>query len=173
MGQFILVINGPICSGKSTIVELLLSRHEKLFRASYDKIKWLISDYSSDKYHVVVTDLVLTLAEAAFSKGFSIIADGAMLKTMRERYSSFAERNAVKFFEVNLEAPVPVLEERLKKRVVEATRLGTKISVTDTQGMMKIFARYQENKNISIPTFDSSILTPEQIAAEIEKVVVF
>jgi len=171
MDQFILVLNGPICSGKSTVVELLLSRHEKLFLASYDTIKWLVSNYSSDKHLAVVTDLVLPLAESAFDKGFSIIADAVTLKTTHQRFAELAKRKGAKFIEVNLEAPLPVLEERFKQRVEDSARMGTKISITDMQGMMKIFKRYQDNKNFDAPTFDSSILTSEQIAAEIEKLI--
>src|SRR3989339_1458627 len=166
MNQFILVLNGPICSGKSTVVDLLLARHEKLFLASYDTIKWLVSNYSSDKHLAVVTDIVLPLAESAFDKGFSIVADAVTLKTTRERFAELAQRKGVKFIEVNLEAPLPALEERFKKRVEDSIRMGTKNSITDMQGMMKIFTRYQENKNFNAPTFDSSILSAERIAAE-------
>lgn len=169
MNQFILVLNGPICAGKSTVVELILSRHENLFLASYDKIKWSISQYSSEKHHTVVTNIVLGLAEVAFDQGLSIVADGATLKTTRERYVALAKSKGVKYIEVNMEAPLPLLEERFKQRVVDAAAKGTKISITELPGMMKIYTRYQENKNFDFPTFDSSILSAEQIAEEIEK----
>ena len=169
MKQFILIINGPSNAGKSTITELLLSRHKNLFRVSYDKIKWLISDYSAPKYHKVVDELVYTLAKAAFHKGFSLVADGAMLKETREKYRRLAANNKVRFLEINLDAPLPVLKARLKQRVASARRAGTKISVTTVAGMMRVVRRHYQNKNVDALTFDSSILTPKQIVANIEK----
>ncbi len=171
MNQFILVLNGPICAGKSTVVDVLLSRQENLFLASYDEIKWSISQYSSDKHHTVVTDIVFALAEAAFDRGFSIVADGATLKTTRARYAALAEQKGVKYIEVNMEAPLPLLEERFKQRVIDAARTGKKISITELPGMMKVFVRYQDNKNFDVPTLDSSVLTREQIVEEIEKLI--
>lgn len=171
MQQFILLINGPTNVGKSTTVELLMSRHEKIFRTAYDKIKWLISDYSSEKYHTDVTDLVLVLAEAALNKGFSLVADGALLKKTREKYHLLANKNNIKFFEVNLEAPFSILESRFHDRIANAKNTGTKISITTLEGMKKVYARYMENQTHNIPTFDTSILTPEQVVVAIEELI--
>ena len=49
--QFILILNGPSCGGKSSIADILMSKYEGLFNSKGDKIKWLISQYES-KIHI-------------------------------------------------------------------------------------------------------------------------
>lgn len=171
MQQYILIINGPICAGKSTVVEMLMSRHPKLFRVSFDKIKKFISDYAPEKYRGVVSELAFDLAQSAIQKGFSLLVEGnvKIQKESRAKYSTLAQKNSIKFFEVNLEAPLEVLKTRFAKRVEEAARTWTTIYAKTEADMMDRYTAYCEYKNSALPTFDSSALNPEQIVVEIEK----
>jgi predicted kinase len=173
MSQFIIILHGPICSGKSTATELLMSRHKGLFRVSFDTIKRLISDYTPGNYRGVVNDILLALATAAFDKGFSLVVEGnvRIQKEMHVAYAELAKNNGIPFFAINIEAPLAILEERFKKRVASAAAAKLKISVTTLEGMMDRYDAYLTYKDSTLPLLDSSQLSSEEIVQKIESIV--
>lgn len=170
--KFILVIYGPQCSGKSTVVKLIMEKYPEVFHASLDKIKWLISDYTAEKYSDkgTVGRLNLALARQAAAEGFSLVAEGNS-RFVEEigSYAEIADKHKIRLIRVNIEAPYGVLLDRFNLRVESAKVQKTKISVTDEQGMKERYDRYQKNKDAQIPTFDSSKMSPSEILTEIEK----
>lgn len=174
MDRFVLLVNGPICAGKSTLADLLLARHKNVFFISGDKIKWLISDYSFETHRGLVCELLLVLAKTMLQKGFSLLIDGnqQIYKGGWNDYAALANEHGVRFFEINLEAPIEVLETRFHARVADAaTTPGRKISVKTVEAMMERYRVYQEFKKQDIPTFDTSTLGTEEIVAAVETLI--
>jgi adenylate kinase family enzyme len=170
--KFIIILYGPQCSGKSTVAKLILEKVSEVFHASVDKIKWLISDYSAEKYSGKgITDrLVLALMTQAAKEGFSILVEGnTKMMANTEIYSKMAADNNLQLVEVNIEAPYDILLDRFNLRVKDSEIKGNKISVKTEEGMKERFDKYQELKNHNIPTFDSAKMSPEEILLEIEK----
>lgn len=169
MKKFILMINGPICSGKSTITELLMGKLPKTFRVSVDRAKWLISDYSKNKYRETAHRLTLELAKAAFNEGFSLIIDGngRYSKDSNNDYKELANKTNTPFFEINLEAPIEILIDRFNKRVEGAKINHIKLSITTAEKMMESYKAYFGYKDDSNITFDSSLMGPEEICQKI------
>ena len=172
MSKFILVLNGSSCSGKTTIAKLLLDKIPDSFRVSGDRIKWLISNYSKI-YRQSVYKLSLALAEAALVEGFSLITDGSgyFYEGNEDKYKNLALKYQARLIAVNIEAPFETILERFNKRVLSAKIEGNKISNTDPKRLKEIYDTYLENKDEQAPIFDSSLLSAEEICAEILKLI--
>lgn len=170
--KFILVIYGPSCGGKSSVVELLISKHENLFRVSQDKIKWLISRYDKDKHTEIVYSFLVNLAKDAISKGFSLLVEGGnVMKNKGKDFRLMAKRNKMDFFEFNIEAPFDIAKERFKERVKNAKLKGWKVSNKSLRRFKELYNLHEEKKNKKAPIFDSSVLSVKEIVNKIEGIV--
>lgn len=170
--KFLVIINGPLCSGKSTVAKLLSENKSDIFHISGDKIKWFISDYSSEKYTKtgIINRLLLSLVSQAAKEGLLIVIEGniALLKESEE-YLKIAEDNNMNFYQCNIEAPYDILLKRFNQRVIGALESKIKISAKTEDDMKSRYDSYQELKNKNVQLFDSSKMSPQQIVKEIEK----
>ncbi|MFA5131458.1 MAG: AAA family ATPase [Patescibacteria group bacterium] len=173
MKKFILVINGPICSGKSTVSELLLKKIPNSFRISMDKIKWFIGNYSKDKHRKVAYRLTLELARNALREGFSLIVDGSgrFDKNSNSDYKKLAKECKISYIEINIEAPIIILIKRFKERVARAKAVNSNISCTTVKKMKEFYNGYLEYKDNDLITLDSGLNSPEQISNIIIKLI--
>lgn len=173
MKKFILVINGPICSGKSTVSELLLKKIPNSFRVSLDKIKWLIGNYSKDEHRKVAYRLTLELAKNALEEGFSLIVDGCgrFDKNSNNDYKKLAKEHKISYVEINIEASAIILIKRFKERVVHARAVNSNISCTTVKKMKEFYNGYLEYKDNNLVTLDSGLNNPEQIRDIIIKLI--
>lgn len=173
MKNFLLILNGPMCSGKSTITKLFLQK-ENIFRGSFDNTKWLISNYSPDNQHhrEIAKKITLSAIESAMDSGLSVVVDGGF-GDYRDTYKELAQKFNFHYVSINIEAPINVLEQRFLDRVESAQQNESKtISVTTLDGFHSRYNWYlEQNKDNEAITFDSSILTPEQICLNIEMLV--
>ena len=118
MEQFVILMYGPPCSGKSATALQLMARHDGLFRVSQDRMKWFVSGYGGGPYRYEVSRVALDMASAALTQGFSLVveANATILKKMWPKYEALAEKHRVTYFEINLEAPLELLKEQLEKQ---------------------------------------------------------
>ncbi len=171
MNSSVIVLNGPMCAGKSTITKLLM-QNNNVFRGSYDAVKWLISNYSADNenHRRIAKEVIFSAITTAIESGLSIVIDGGFAD-FRNRYKELAQKFNFEYISLNIEAPIKVLEKRFLERVNSANQVNSKtISVTTLEGF---YSRYQwylsTNKDFDGITFDSSKLTAEEIVTEIIK----
>lgn len=169
--KFLLVLNGPMCAGKSTVAKIFMQR-DGLFRGSYDAIKWLISNYSADDDHhrKIAKEIAFSGIKKAIESGLSVVIDGGWAE-YRKEYQDLAKENKLEYLSVNIEAPIKILEERFLSRVESAQLKNSKtISVTTLEGF---YSRYQwylnTNKDFSGIVLDSSVLNAEEIVIEIDR----
>jgi len=173
MKKFLLIINGPMCAGKSTITKIFLQK-ENIFRGSSDRIKWLISNYSADnqQHRIIAKKITFSAIESAIDSGLSVVIDGG-LGDYKDKYKEIASRYGYVYLSVNIEAPLEILEQRFLERVESAKRDESKtISVTTLEGFHSRYNWYHEqNKDNEANTFDSSKETSEEIVLKIEKLI--
>ncbi len=173
MNQFILIINGPICSGKTTVIDSIMSNYKKVFRLSANKIKFLISDYNPARDRTAVHECLVIIAEKMLESGMSLVLEGGSMAQgdLNESLERVAQKHVMKITTVNIEAPLEVLEKRFNERVKTSLARGKKISVTDRDGFMERYNVYLAIKSKSEKTFDSSVLNGEEIAKQIMELV--
>jgi predicted kinase len=173
MNKFLLIINGPMCAGKSTITKIFLQK-ENVFRGSSDRIKWLISNYSGDnqKHREIAKKITLSAIESAMDSDLSVVIDGGF-GDFKDKYKELASKYKFKYLSVNIEAPLEILEQRFLERVESAKRDDSKtISVTTLEGFHSRYNWYLEkNKDNEAFIFDSNKLAAEDIALNIEELI--
>jgi predicted kinase len=173
MKQFVILLYGPPCSGKSATADSLMVRHNGLFRVSPDRVKWFVSGYGGGPFRKEVSQVVLDMASSALTQGFSLIveANARILKKTWPKYKALAEQNSVAYFELNLEAPLDLLKERLARRMAKSLVSGKNHTLRDPEDLERRHKAYLAYRKDSIQTFDSSVLSLDDIAEKIEQMV--
>lgn len=165
MKQFILIVNGPVCGGKTFLVDSIMNNYKKVFRLSANKIKFLISDYTPDRDRMTVQECLLIIAEKMLQNGMSLVLEGGSVAqgNLNENLYNLAEKYNMKVTTVNIEAPLDVLKKRFEERIATAVTRGSKLSVTNDSGYMERYNAYLAIKKAGQKTFDSSVQSPEKI----------
>ncbi|MFA4931184.1 MAG: AAA family ATPase [Patescibacteria group bacterium] len=166
--QFLLILNGPYCAGKSSVAQYLLDNYDGIFRAWRDRIKWMIAGYQAERDGKITAEMTMALIDVALSHGLSVVQDQAITLGWEGKYQLMAKKYETKLIEVNIEASYEVLEKRFAERVA-AAKVGAKISMTDPEKMREQYFYYQKHKNNDNLTYFSDQKTPVEIAEEIIK----
>ncbi len=171
--KYILVLNGPMCAGKSTVTKILM-QGDAVFRGSYDAIKWLIGGYSADnsEHRKLAKEITFGMITYAVNQGFSVVIDGGFAD-YRDRYKKLAADNDYVYLSINIEAPYEVLEKRFLERVESAKKVDSKtISVTTVEGFKSRYDWYiTTNKDPEGIVLDSNELSLDQILEEIKTMI--
>lgn len=164
---YILLLSGPLCSGKSSLANTFLKNEKRLFRGSFDMIKRQISDFDSEEDRMLVKDLLFALSKEAVHKKLSIIVEGSanIMFEIRSFCSTLANKESIDFFEINLEAPIEVLQKRLQERV----RDGKALTVTEPEQLLKRYNLYLERKDPSVLVYDSTKYSPKELYSLVKK----
>lgn len=174
MRKVLLELNGSMCAGKSTISETLMKR-DGFFKSSYDKIKFLISNYSENNadQRRIAREISLQTISEAMDHGLSVIVDGGH-HAYRDRYREIAKKNGFEYISINIEAPYEVLRQRFLERVAAGKKIDRPhILVTTIEGFDLRYRWYvNENKDQhAAATLDSSIFSLDEIIAEIDELI--
>jgi len=159
--QFLLIINGPSCGGKSAVSDVLFEKYGGIFKASSDKIKWLISDYEASVHREIVHKMTLGAMGVALDNGLSVLKEGAHWKP--EDYVEMAKQHSVPLYIANIDAPWIELLKRFELRI-EAKKNGAQISNTDPVRFKELYDSYMATKMLTPLEYDSSKQSPNEIA---------
>ena len=164
--QFMLIIDGPSCGGKSTVSKVLLEQYGGIFNAESDQIKWLISDYTPDTHKGIVYEMTIETIRGALKNNLSVLKQGMLFKP--ERLVQIAGEFSVPLFVANISAPMEVLEKRFSERI-ERKKNGARIANTDHARFSEMNNMYLATKIDSQLEFDSSLQSPEEISRAISE----
>ena len=164
--QFLLILNGPSCGGKTTTANILIEKYGGIFNAQSDRIKWLISDYDADTQRGIVHQMTLATIDVALKNNLSVLKQGALYEP--ENIIQIAKDLNVPVFIANVSAPKEVLDMRFLKRI-EAKKNGERIANVDPLRFQELYDMYLATKMETTLEFDSSAQSPEDIAALISK----
>ena len=92
-----IMLNGPSCAGKSTIVNRIMSEKDKYYKLSYDAQKWLFSKYDRNVHFEDVRAVQRALAEAVCGLNYNIICDSALYRENREKLLSIQKNMDMRF----------------------------------------------------------------------------
>ncbi len=160
--QFILILHGPSCGGKSTVSDLLFRTYAGIYKGKTDTIKRLISDYDYATQFEMVSEMTLATMKIALAHGLSIVKEGGMLHGIDE-LRKISQDIGIPLFIATIEAPWEVLLERFEVRI-NNPRPNVKIN-TDVDRFRKIFDEYHATKPMTPLAFDSSVQAPEEIVS--------
>lgn len=160
--KLIILVYGPMCSGKSALIDLLKQKKSGLFHASMDNIKWFISDYSTEKYasHGTVNSIMYGMCRSAVEQGLSIMVEGSVgLILNTGDYKKLAKEFSYKIIRLNIEARYDILVSRFNYRLRRARDGKYKTSIKSKEAFRKRYLKYLNNKDYGIPTIDTSKIT--------------
>jgi predicted kinase len=139
-----IMLNGPSCAGKSTVIKRIMAEEDHFYQLSSDYQKWMFSKFDRSIHF----EDVRSLAENVCKLGYNIICDSALHRENREMLLSVARTHGYTIVEINLDAPYEALEPRFLERVVDAKAKGsTRITNTSVERFKELYDIYQEGKN--------------------------
>jgi uridine kinase len=96
--KFIIIIDGPMGSGKTTVATIL---HKKLKRTAHiglDRIKWFISDFKRiPEDNEIIRSVVVAMTKEYLKQGISVIVEQGMRKERIETLKKIAMQNDAHF----------------------------------------------------------------------------
>ncbi|TSC71160.1 MAG: Uncharacterized protein G01um101449_88 [Parcubacteria group bacterium Gr01-1014_49] len=167
MSKFLVIIDGPMGSGKTTIGNLLHSGLKRTAILSTDKIKFFLSDFErGERDNAISAAVLMQMCREYIKHGINIVLpQGFWKKEYLEPYIKLAEENNLKLFVYQLEAPKDVLLERLRNRPKPVL---AKTPVPEEK-ILQNLKTWEENRYDLGKVFDTSKLSSEEIAQAILK----
>jgi predicted kinase len=171
MQKFILLIDGPMGSGKTTVANLIHTKIHNTAWIGLDRIKWLVSGFRrSKKQNEMTRNVVEAMAEEYARQGVNIIVEQGFCLEHVAFFRKLAKKNHAAFYLFELAAPKEVLLRRIKERMAQRVK-------TRTVGKPVVMSRIMRNLKIHMDKkkdpqarlIETVGLMPEQIAGKIIK----
>lgn len=160
----LILLNGPSCSGKSTVVKSILRQRKHLFHLSYDSLKWSFSQYSPNEQADDVRTALLSLAGSVFKMKYDVICDSVLFREWRVRLLDLALKYSYGVEEINFEASQETLLNRFDQRVADAfTNPERKISNLSKERFRELCDTYAKEKSVSATTFRTDQLSIDEL----------
>ncbi len=162
----LILIRGPICSGKTAVALALRDRLANASAVDYDAFKRMIDHrQSSDWRRAMALKTALFLAGLLLESGRIVIVD--VHASYQDQYDSFqelAQKMDVHFHSLLLLPPLEVCLKRNHDRPMSDPVYNVEYLITDE----KVRQHWQSAIRIKDePVFDSSVLSPGAIADSI------
>jgi predicted kinase len=168
----IIILNGSSCSGKSSIIKILMKERENLFYLHYDTLKWLFSKYKREKHNKDVQKIVMHVVGEVFSMGYDVISESSLTRESRQKLIDLANKNNYEIIKINLEADFDVLLKRFNERVEAALKIpekDRKISNLSVERFKELYEIYNNEKDSDAIVYKTDKENPEEIAEKINK----
>ncbi|MEI7709523.1 MAG: AAA family ATPase [bacterium] len=167
---FLLVLDGPMGTGKTTVSKLLHAKLEGTARVGFDDVKKFIYDFQKDhEYKKISQKVILAMANEYLKSGINVITEWVMKKERVADFMKIAKKNDARFFTYELDAPKELLIKRVKERNKKSsTVLKPKQSISELlKNFEKNYDYHSKNRHNHTKILNSEKLTPEQIARKI------
>jgi predicted kinase len=167
MHQSLIIIDGPMGSGKTTIGKIIHKKLKRTVILSKDGIKWLISDFErGERDNSIVSAVLMEMCKEYVRQGISLlIPQGFWKKEYLDPYIKLAEENNLKIYIYKLEASRDVLLERIEKR----SKPELANVPVPYERVLKNIKTWEDNKYEIGKVFDTSRLSADEIVELILK----
>ncbi len=159
-----ILIDGPMGSGKTTIGRLLHKELPRTAILSTDAIKFFISDFERGEWdNAIAAAVLMQMCKEYVRQGINILLpQGFWKKEYMDPYMSFAKEHNLEVFVYQLEASREVLLERIAARPVPAGR-----NPVPQERIMKNLETWENNKFTAGKVFNTEEFTSEEIVKAI------
>ncbi len=165
--QFLVIIEGPMGAGKTTIGNFLRKDLKRTAILSTDMIKYFLTDFErGERDNAITAAVLLSMCREYARQGINIVlAQGFWNKEFVVPYKKLAEEYGMKFFGYELEAPKEFLMERVKNRPRSEF---AKTPLTD-EIILRNLKNWEDNRYHLGKVFDVTKMNSEEIAKVILK----
>ncbi len=160
---FMLVIHGPMGSGKTTLADLLHDEIADTAHFGADHIKWLVSDFRNVPSHTqVAKNMIPIMADGYLKQGINLILEQAFTNTEINSLKEIAKNNNARFFVYGLNADPEILKQRIAERT---QRLGK--PEVSLEHINKSYKEYEKNIYEGGVVFDTDKIIIRDIADKV------
>ncbi len=160
---FVVIIHGPMGSGKTTLADLLHDEIADTAHFGADHIKRLVSDFRNVPSHTqIAKNIVPTMAEGYLKQGINLILEQAFTADEIKSLEQIARQYGAQFHVYGLDADRTILNERIAER----TERLKKPEVT-AEHIDRSYSDYKQEKYEGGVTFDSSKISIREMADKI------
>jgi predicted kinase len=167
---FIVVIDGPMGAGKTTVSKLLNDNLEGTARLTLADVKRFISGFEKNHtYNKISQEIILVMVEEYLKGGISVIVEWAMKEERVSTLVAIANKYDARSYLFQLDAPKYLLLQRVKERTKDLlgmTELPEKNIPNIEENFEKNYSFHNENKYQNAMVLDSETLTPEEIVEQ-------
>ncbi|MES2226042.1 MAG: ATP-binding protein [Patescibacteria group bacterium] len=170
---FLVLIDGPMGSGKTTTSKLLNQELPDTARVALPDIKRLIPNYrENEKTLGVVREVMKAMIDTYLSFGVSIIVEQITKTEGVEALSAMAEKHGARFYAYRLTAPKNIRLERVHERTREMMDVSElpESKIQELAGYFEPNNRfYLDNPIAAAESIDTQDLSPDQVVEAIIK----
>lgn len=168
MKKFIIILDGPMGSGKSTVGAIIVKKLRRTALINEDKIKWFISDFRRSKRdNAIVRAVMIEMCKEYLKQGINLVITQGFLREKRplSPFIAMSKKSKSKLLVYHLDAPKTVLLQRIKERK-KSKNVRTPIAKTRVHRNIRIWKanRYSIGKE-----FQTDEISVKKIAKEILK----
>ncbi len=158
--MFMVVIIGTSGAGKTTLAEFLKNQLANTAHVAYDNIKSFVSQFKEVYSHKQTSvNVTYAMTKEYFKNNISVIVDKNMTNEEVDKYKEIAEKYCVDFFLYRVEIHEDIRKERITKRAYKENK-----PIPSQETLDKFSETYNKNIHQSNTTFDSGVLSIEQMA---------
>ena len=164
---FLILIDGPMGSGKTTTSKLLSQKLPDAARVALPDIKRLIPNNTESEKDLTITRAVIhTMINTYLEHGVSVIVEQITKKDGVEALRETAVKHGAQFYGYRLTAPEHIRFERVKDRTKEMMGVA-ELSQSKIDELLGYFEPnkkfYTDNPIDTIEAIDTENLDPQQV----------
>jgi thymidylate kinase len=170
MKPFLLIIDGPMGSGKTTTAEMMHKKFPRTAILGLDRIKWSVSGFKRDtRNNTIIYDVVFAMTSAFLAHGVNVIVEQGFRKGMVEQYQKRGKQLGARTVTVQLIAPRKALIERVDARRKKPKFPGrTQISHAR---VLRNFRKHAAKPLIKGHILDTTTLSPKKVVKKIMQMI--
>ncbi len=168
--KFILHLSGTSCTGKSTLKDVLVQQLPGVYVINWDVIKKQLVGYKAASHKDQIKELSFGFTAVVCQEGLSVLFLAVIEdETDYQRLTDIAHAQDYTVVSIKLTAPLEILFERFRERIKAVKAEGKTISIMDEE---KFLEQYKKGFFVpeGTPTFDTSVMNPEEIVGEVMKI---
>lgn len=161
---FIIIIDGPMGAGKTTVAKILHLKLDQTALLIWDEMKWLVNGLENtpeDKN--LITEIRFDIAKRFLSSGINVIVEGGFSKKERlDLYLKLAKEQNLNLLGYYFSAP----EEILLERALDRPKPDTEKEKISKENILENIKNYP-NKEESFETIETNSVEVGDIIREI------
>jgi len=167
---FLLILDGPMGAGKTTVSKLLNEKLQGTARVGFDNVKRFISGFEKNhKYKKISQKVILAMVDEYLKSGISVITEWVMKKERVQFFMKIAKKNGARFFAYEFDAPKHLLIKRINQRHQKSKELPKRNINEIRKNFEKNYGFHAENRYNHPNVLDSEKLSINQIIRKILK----